>query len=369
MLCFRHNESTWCEISQYKKCALDFVSIPYSPTRTISKMPKGISLTTEERAVVLALFKEGVSRSRIAMEVKRSRSAISKVIREGQVRGGCRRRGPKRKLKIRVVRLIIRAAKTGEYTARELRDKYAPDVTVRRVQQVLQSDPELCWERMNVAPMLSSVHKQKRWEWAKQMVVKGGAFWRDVIFSDESRFTLDGPDGLSGYWRDVRRAGRWRGRRQRGGGGVMIWGCFSWFAKSSLVFCDNNIDSSRYCSMLNTTLLPFIDNYHIDGAVFQQDNASAHTSHYTKEWFTDMDVQVLDWPARSPDQNPIENLWSILAQDVYNKGKQYDNINDLKNAIKEAWDRIELHTLRKLADSMPRRILSLLEARGGPTRY
>ncbi len=42
--------------------------------------------------------------------------------------------------------------------------------------------------------------------------------------------------------------------------------------------------------------------------IFQQDLAPAHTAKSTKSWLNDHGVGVLDWPANSPDLNPIDNL-------------------------------------------------------------
>ncbi len=52
--------------------------------------------------------------------------------------------------------------------------------------------------------------------------------------------------------------------------------------------------------------------------IFQQDLAPAHTAKSTKSWY-DHGVDVLDWPANSPDLNPIENLWGIVKRKMRNR--------------------------------------------------
>ena len=43
-------------------------------------------------------------------------------------------------------------------------------------------------------------------------------------------------------------------------------------------------------------------------AIFQLDNAAVHTSKFMRNWFKTKNIKVLDWPTKSPDINPIENL-------------------------------------------------------------
>jgi transposase len=103
--------------------------------------------------------------------------------------------------------------------------------------------------------------------------------------------------------------------------------------------------------------------------VYEQDNAAIHTSRVTKQWFQDEGIEVLDWPACSPDPNPIENLWGIIVRQVYAQNRQFDSTSDLKKAIQETWDSIDQETLRNLVESMQNRIYQVINRSGGMTDY
>ena len=102
--------------------------------------------------------------------------------------------------------------------------------------------------------------------------------------------------------------------------------------------------------------------------VYQQDNAAIHVSNSTKQWFIDHNIETMDWPAKSPDLNPIENLWGILVRDVYEDCRQFSSTLELKKAIVEAWNRITLETLSRLIRSMPNRMIETLKMRGDITK-
>ncbi|GMF32967.1 unnamed protein product [Phytophthora lilii] len=63
-------------------------------------------------------------------------------------------------------------------------------------------------------------------------------------------------------------------------------------------------------------------------------------------------VDTMVWPARSPDCNPIENVWSAMAARVYAHGRQYRTMEQFEAAIMAAWDSIEQEYLLKLLKSV-----------------
>ncbi len=116
-------------------------------------------------------------------------------------------------------------------------------------------------------------------------------------------------------------------------------------------------------------MLPSADKLYGDADfIFQQDLAPAHTAKGTKGWFNDHSVIVLDWPANSPDLNPIENhLWAIVKRKM--RDTRPNNADDLKAAIKATWASITPEQCHRLSSSMPRRIDAVIHAKGGPTKY
>jgi transposase len=190
-----------------------------------------------------------------------------------------------------------------------------------------------------------------------------------VIFSDEKKFNLDGPDGFSGYWRDIRKEPRYFSKRNFGGGSVMIWGAFSSCGTLELEFTTHRIDSAEYQRILSKHLLPYLRKFRRLQLVFQQDNASVHKSASTTDWFQRNRVSVMDWPACSPDLNPIENVWGLLVRRVYANQRQFQTTEDLKSAILQAWKELSMQTLQNLTASMQNRFFTVINRNGGHTDY
>ena len=86
---------------------------------------------------------------------------------------------------------------------------------------------------MLTGPSLSVKHKEQSLNCAKDHSHLRTR-WRDVIFSDEKRFNLDGPDGFGHYWHDLRKELQYFSKRQQGGGSVTIWGAIVYNGVSNI---------------------------------------------------------------------------------------------------------------------------------------
>ncbi len=99
----------------------------------------------------------------------------------------------------------------------------------------------------------------------------------------------------------------------------MIWAAMSSAGVGPLCFLKSTVNAAIYQEILKHFMLPSADKLYGDADfIFQQDLAPTHTAKGTKSWFNDHGVTVLDWPANSPDLNPLENLccffkiWRVL---------------------------------------------------------
>ncbi len=147
---------------------------------------------------------------------------------------------------------------------------------------------------------------------------------------------------------------------------VMILGAMSSADVGPLCFLKTNVTAPVYQESLEHFMLPSADQLFKDADfIFQQDLAPAKS---TKSWLNDHGVGVLDWPANSPDLNPIDNLWGY-CQEENEKQETKKNADELKATVKESWASIPPQQCHKLITSMPRRIEAVIKAKGAPTKY
>jgi transposase len=98
------------------------------------------------------------------------------------------------------------------------------------------------------------------------------------------------------------------------------------------------------------------------------DNAPSHAANATRQFLERKGIsgrKLMMWPPASPDLNPIENLWSIVKKKIYVGGKQYDNKKDLWDAIHTACKNINSNEIESLTNSVDKRVILVIERKGG----
>nr|CAH7766368.1 unnamed protein product [Callosobruchus chinensis] len=76
------------------------------------------------------------------------------------------------------------------------------------------------------------------------------------------------------------------------------------------------------------------------------DDARPHTARITQQYLNDVDIDVLEWPALSPDANPIEHDWSMLGGRIRSRVPISLTLNELQHALLQEWDLIPQEYIR-----------------------
>lgn len=238
---------------------------------------------------------------------------------------------------------------TSNEIASKLNEKSSISISARTVRRKLKVLDYDCG-KPKVVPLLTDTHVKKRLEFYEMYK---NLDWKTVIFSDESVFQLS--PNIIKCWSK-------KGQsvivpRKKYDDKVMVWGAFSFYGSSELHLVDGILNGVGYTGVLDSTLEPFILQKHRNYEYFQQDNAPCHTCRHAKEYFAQKKIEILTWPANSPDLNPIENLWGILKIKVARRCPKTKN--ELKSILNEEWKKITDEIRHNLVNSMPKRLEKL----------
>lgn len=219
-------------------------------------------------------------------------------------------------------------------------------------------------------PLVTAKNLKARLQFARGNMEKSLYFWRNTLWSDESKFCRFGSDGKKYVWRPQNEQHNPKYTTKtvkHGGGNVMVWASFSWHGVGPIVQITTKMDRFVYRDIMQNHMLPFADDNMPLLWRFMHDNDPKHTSGLVKRWLEENKVSVLKWPAQSPDLNPIENLWNDVEAHI-SKVKP-KNLTVLWEEIQKSWYAISKERCRTLVDSLPRRCAAVIKNKGYPTKY
>jgi transposase len=329
-------------------------------------------LTHEEAIQALALLQDGRSQRYVARVLGVNHSTIVRLAQRHQETGSVDRRPGQGRRRVTSVRddrfLRLTALRSRHCTARLLQSEMLAardvEISLQTVRNRLREDNI----RAHVparAPQLTRQHRVARLAFAREHVNWDIGDWQNVMFSDESRFCL--------YEKD-RRMPVYRRPGERylqcnfvpnvnyGGGSVMVWGAISVQGRTELV-------SLRYITdILDPHVIPYSP-FIGPNFVNMHDNARPHTARIVQEYLRETETPVMEWPARSPDLNPIEHVWDTLQQRVLERRMVFRTLQQLEVVLVKEWHNIPLEYIVNLYESMLHRMEAVIQARGGSTRF
>ncbi|GFT28292.1 transposable element Tcb2 transposase [Trichonephila clavipes] len=220
---------------------------------------------------------------------------------------------------------------------------------------------------------LTPAHRRRRSLWCREHRNWRDNEWGRVLFTDDSRFSLSSDSHRILIWRE-------RGscnypsniieRDRYGGRGVLVWGGIMLGSRTDLhIFDAGSVNGTRYC---NEILLPYVRLFRGSMGLlflFMDDNAPCHRTVAAEQLLESEDIERMDWPARSPDLNPIEHVWDFLGRRLAARTLPPVTIRELRLALQDEWAAMPQQLIDTLILSMGRRCETCLAVRGDHIPY
>ncbi|GFS95045.1 transposable element Tcb1 transposase [Trichonephila clavipes] len=192
---------------------------------------------------------------------------------------------------------------------------------------------------------LTRQHHTARLQWCREHHNWTEQDWACVIFSEESRFSVSSDCRRQLIWRESGTAYRPENIQEKDRYptcSIMVWASIMINGRTRLhVVANGTMTGQRY---IDEVLLPH-DCLDSEG------------------------IQRLVWPARSPDLNPIENVWDALGRQVADRNYPPTNKNTLIRALTEEWDKLPQQLLDNVVQIMVRRVECCITLHGGHIPY
>jgi len=315
-----------------------------------------MTISDEMRKLIKKNFKEGLSKEKIATLFNISLRSVYRILGEKCTKTKVSLRKRKITKTLECIKRGFNAVKrSGKLiNSSRIKTKLPIDISRRTIRRYISYYTKIKFRRVPRQTILTNLQKIKRVEIVRDWIcskIDPDA----IIFSDEVPFTLDGSDNAYSY---IDKDGMVRNMRLHKGGTIMLWGAITYEGHFVFKVIEGYINSKKYCKVMEEKLVPLVNNIN-RSYIYQQDNARCHVSRFSQEYFRNKTIPLLRWPPNSADLNPIEHLWGIIKQNVYD-GTLFNSKDQLWTKIMQVISLITPETIRSLYKSFLRRMCDIL---------
>ncbi|KFM58076.1 Transposable element Tcb1 transposase, partial [Stegodyphus mimosarum] len=214
---------------------------------------------------------------------------------------------------------------------------------------------------------LTATHCRLRLAWSREHALWTPQQWACVMFSDESRFSLQSDSHRTLIWRAPGTRYHLENiieRHRYGGAGVLVSGGIILGSRTDLHVQIGTMTSQIYRDVILEQHVPLFRDVIGAQFVFVDDNARPYRANIVSECLQLEDISRMDWPAFSPDLNPVEHVWDMLSRPVAARQPSPTCLPELRRALRFEWCNIPQDQIDNLILSMPRRCTDCIASSG-----
>lgn len=233
------------------------------------------------------------------------------------------------------------------------------DVPSSTVKRVLKKHGYKCYKVQKTQEIFpeDQFRRMEFCEAIREKVDRDERFIQNILFTDESSFTLHGHHNPSvvRYWSRENQHLSVPLRTQYPQK-VNVWAGILGDNIVGPFFIDGNLNAERYLQLLQQNVIPAVRNRNVnfDEIWFQQDGCPAHNARQVREYLNTIFPErlicttgTIPWPPRSPDLAPNDFfLWGHLTQMLYgHRHERATTLEELRVKITNVVNSIAPETL------------------------
>ncbi|GBL66778.1 Transposable element Tcb1 transposase [Araneus ventricosus] len=219
---------------------------------------------------------------------------------------------------------------------------------------------------------LTATHCRLRLAWSREHALWTPQQWSCVMFSDESRFSLQSDSRRTFIWRAPGTRYHQENtieRHRYSGAGWLVWGGIILGSRTDLHVQSVTMTGHIYRDVILEQHVRLFRGAMGAEFLFMDDNSRPHRANIVDECLQSEDITRMDWPAYSPDLIPIEHVWDMLGRRIAARQPPPTCLPELRRALLDEWCNIPQDQIDNLILSMPRRCKACIASSGRHTPY